>query len=127
MSTTARASNRPGCRGLEVHRAAWVARLPAVETGQYLVARSGARDLDQRLRWRTPAGRRRRRALALRRLHARRLAVLLRVVRRPRGVALPFGFVLRRQLEQRVERARMVIDVGMAIAGCRSATASCAA
>ena len=52
----------------------------------------------------------------LRRLDARRLALLLRVVGRPRGVAQALGLVAGAELEQPVERADGVVDAGAGVA-----------
>ena len=75
----------------------------------------GAGDLDERLRGHAAAARLRPR----RRFDgcdARRLAGLLRVVRRPRRVALALGLLPRRQLEERVERAGLLVDPRVAVA-----------
>ena len=53
---------------------------------------------------------------ACRRLDPRRLAGLLGVVRRPRGVAQALGLVARAQLEQRLERPDRVVDAGARVA-----------
>ena len=50
------------------------------------------------------------RPLAPRRLHARRLARLLGVVRRPRRVAQALRLLPGRELEQRLERAGLLVD-----------------
>ena len=55
-------------------------------------------------------------ALAPRRLDARRLAGLLGVVRRPGRVALAFGLLAGRQLQQRLERPRARVDAGVPVA-----------
>src|SRR5436190_5738484 len=55
-------------------------------------------------------------ALRARWRHARRLAGLLAVVRRPRRVPEAICFLPCRELEQRVERSRDLVDAGMAIA-----------
>src|SRR5438270_694371 len=66
-----------------------------------------------------PALRRRAWRAPLRRLHPRRFARLLLVVRRPRRIALPLTLLPRRQFQQRIERARRVVDAGVAIANRR--------
>src|SRR5262245_21610698 len=81
-----------GCRG--------VAPLPALQPGQCILFALCATDLDQRMFG----------CAAARRLHARRLIGLLLVLRRPRRVAEPLALMTRRQLEQRRERARLLVD-----------------
>jgi hypothetical protein len=92
-------------------------RLPSLEPVHRLGFGLRASDLDQRCLGPPPAGgtgplprrgRRddtfllRRAAPALRRLDAGRLALLLRVLRRPRRIAEPRRLVLRRELEERL-------------------------
>src|SRR5262245_23118241 len=74
---------------LEVGGCLGVSRLPPLESRQRVILFLRARDLDERL------GRR----PAPRRLHARRLARLLLIVRRPWRVALTVALLARRQLE----------------------------
>ncbi len=105
-STSARASRRPARRrAARCAAASRMARLPALEPGERVVLLRGAADLDERLRrahaGRCGFGRSSRRDGC----DARRLAGLLRVVRRPGRIAEPFRLLPRRQLEQRVERA----------------------
>ena len=57
-----------------------------------------------------------RRAARLRRLDPWRFAGLLRVVRRPRGVAQALGLVAGAQLQERLERADRVVDPGARVA-----------
>ena len=89
--------------------------LPALEPGQRFLLLRRAPDLDQRLRGHASAAPRFAPSSA-RRLHARRLAGLLRIVRRPGRVAEAFRFLPRRQLQQRVERAGTVVDAGVPVA-----------
>src|SRR6188472_905111 len=83
-----------------------VARAPAFEPGQRVLFLLRAPNLDQRTTGDTPPGG----------LHARRLARLLLVLRRPWRIALTLALVARRELEQRRERAARVIDACMPIA-----------
>src|SRR5262245_37146057 len=101
-----------------------MALLPALETGERVVLSAGAGDLDQGVLrcappWRTALGRRV--ATRLGRLDARRLALLLPVVRRPRRVAQPFLLVSRREIEERFQRSRVFVDRRVPVADRREA------
>ena len=88
-------------RRLEVRRRLGVARLPALEPGERVLLAPRAADLDQRML---------RRARAVDGCTRGGSPCLLPVVRRPRRVAQALALVPRRQLEQRLERAGVVVD-----------------
>src|SRR5262245_44167666 len=97
-------------------------RLPSLEPGERIILASCPRDLDQRVHRNAPSSRRRltsrRRYYAprARRLHARRLAWLLTILRGPRRIAEAVALITRREIEERFERAYPEIDSGMPIA-----------
>src|SRR6185295_10044657 len=100
--------------------------LPALEFCQRVFLSSGAANLNQRMLRNTSAfGRGWRPAACTRWLHARRFAFLLLVLRRPRRIAEPFLFVSNREIQQRVERARMAVDARVAIANRLEAIGHC--
>ena len=80
--------------------------LPPLEAGEGIAFLARTADLDERLG----------RGSTLRRCHPRRLAGLLPVVGRPRGIAQTFSFLTRRELEQRLQRRGGGIDTGVAVA-----------
>ena len=92
--------------GCEVRRGLGVPRLPAFEAGERVFFSLRAPDLDQRMLGHAPPGR----------LHARRLAGLLPVMRRPRRIAQSVALVPRRQLEQALERAGLLVDARVPVA-----------
>ena len=98
-------------------------RLPALEPRERRLLARRVRDHDQRhLRARPLAA-----PLRARRRDARRLALHLAEVRRPRRVAEARRLVARRELEQRLERAGGGVHAGVRIADARrSAPAPCA-
>src|SRR6266516_4654633 len=100
--------------GLEVRGGLGVPRLPPLEPRQGVLLPRGAADLDQRLGRDPPAGPRLP-APSSRRLNARRLGRLLGVVGRPRRIAEAFGFLPRRELQQRLQRARMLVDLRVTV------------
>ena len=83
--------------GREVRGRVGMTGLPALQPGERILLALRAADLDQRMLRGTPAGR----------LHARRLAGLLLVLRRPRRVTETVALLPRRQLEQARKRTRM--------------------
>ena len=93
-------------RRLEVGGGLRVTLTPALQSRERVIFFLRPRDLDQRMF----------RDAAFRRLHARRLAGLLSVMRWPRRVAESLVLVAGRELEQRVDRARVTVDVGVTIA-----------
>src|SRR5262245_26832841 len=98
-------------RVLQMRAGVRVPRLPSLETRERVGLFTRASDLDERLR----------RGATARWRHARSLARLLAIVRRPRRVAESFGLVTRRQFEERNERSRMRVHAGVAIAHAREA------
>src|SRR5688572_27422967 len=93
-------------RRLQMRARFGVPCLPALEAGEGVVSLTGTADLNERLgRGSTPRG-----------CHARRLAGLLPVVRRPRRVTQTFSLLTRRELEQRFQRRGGRIDTGVAVA-----------
>ena len=87
----------------ELRRRFRMLRFPALEPGERRVLLRRVRDRDERhLRLRAPPPRRRLRALCARRRDARRFAVRLSKVRRPRRVAETRRLVACRELEQRI-------------------------
>src|SRR5207253_3129949 len=100
--------------GLEVGGGLGVPRFPPLEPRQGVRLPRGAADLDQRP-GRDPPAAPRLPALSSRRLNARRFARLLGVVGRPRRIAEAFGFLPRRKLQQRLQRAWMPVDLRVAV------------
>src|SRR6185503_3910850 len=96
-------------RRLEMRRRLRMSSTPALETRERILLAMRASDLDQWMNRHAPP----------RRLHARRFARLLLVLRRPRRVAKSLTLVPRGQLEQGVERSRVRVDVRMRIADAR--------
>src|SRR5262249_11131937 len=95
---------------------------PALESGECLVFFPRPRDFNQRtlrdsarLRW-AITGIPIDRHPAPRWLNTRWFARLLLVVRRPRRIAQPLTRLLRREIQQPIDRTRMVIDGGVPIA-----------
>src|SRR5687767_6075666 len=119
VDADARPGRRTAAHGVDQH-VAWlevrgdvgVTSLPALQAGQRLVLAGRARDLDQRSLRHAAAGGSRCPLAPPRRLHARWLAGLLSVLRRPRRIALPLSLVALRELEQALERARTIVDRG---------------
>src|SRR5436190_18712226 len=87
--------------GPEVRGGFGVPRLPPLEPRQGVLLPRGAADLDQRL-GRDPPAAPRLPAPSSRRLNARRFARLLGIVGRPRRIAEAFGFLPRREFQQRL-------------------------
>src|SRR5262245_1076462 len=81
-------------------------RLPAFETRHRIRLLARAADLQKRVLRDAPAGRR----------DSRRLARLFSIMRRPRRVAEPLALLPRRELQERVYRAGIAIDLRMPIA-----------
>src|SRR4029453_13889132 len=97
-------------------------RLPALEPRERVVLLARPADLDERLRaLAARAGRRPTGALPARRGPPHRPPRLLGVVRRPGRIAEPVGFLLAGELEQCGERARMLVDRGVAVPELRDA------
>src|SRR5215470_5666722 len=94
-----------------------VAFFPALETGERCILVRRPANFDQRI---FPPSlfelRRTCRWPPLRGLDACGLAGLFPVMRRPRRVALSFAFLLGRELEQPLDRARMIVDAGVTVA-----------
>src|SRR5262245_33862830 len=84
---------------------------PSLQPRKGIVFFLGAADLDQRMP----------RDAALRWLHARGLAGLLLVMRRPWRIAKAFFLMPGGKVQKRDERRRMLIDVGVPIAYRREA------